>query len=95
MSELRKYGVGLVLAHQYLQQLDPDIRHAVLGNAGTVASFRVGPEDATLIADEFQPKFGVLDLINLPNRALYLRLMIDGTPSLPFSATSMAVEDVP
>jgi hypothetical protein len=90
MSELRKYGVGLVLAHQYLHQLEPDIRHAVLGNAGTVISFRVGPEDATLLADEFQPKFGVLDLISLPNRSIYLKLMIDGEPSKPFSANTLA-----
>jgi len=66
MSELRKYGVGLILAHQYMNQLDPDIRHAVLGNAGSIISFRVGPEDATILADEFQPVFDVLDLLNLP-----------------------------
>lgn len=88
MAELRKYGVGLILAHQYLHQLTPDIRHAVLGNAGTILSFRVGPEDATLLADEFQPRFGVLDLINLPNRSFYLKLMIDGAPSQAFSGTS-------
>ena len=64
MSELRKYGVGLVLAHQYMHQLEADIRHAVLGNAATVISFRVGPEDATILADEFQPNFEVLDLLN-------------------------------
>jgi len=92
MSELRKYGVGLVLAHQYLHQLEPDIRHAVLGNAGTIVSFRVGPEDAFLLADEFQPKFKVLDILNLPNRSIYLKLMIDGTPSLPFSANTMTLE---
>jgi len=86
MSELRKYGVGLVLAHQYLHQLEPDIRHAVLGNAGTLISFRVGAEDAPLLASEFLPKFEVLDLLNLPNYSMYLRLMIDGTPSAPFSA---------
>jgi hypothetical protein len=95
MSELRKYGVGLVLSHQYMHQLEPDIRHAVLGNAGTIASFRVGPEDATLLAGEFQPKFEVLDLLYLPNRSLYLKLMIDGTPSQPFSANSLTVEDLP
>jgi hypothetical protein len=91
MSELRKYGVGLVLAHQYLNQLEPDIRHAVRGNAGTIVSFRVGPEDATLLADEFQPAFDVLDLLNLPNRAIYLKLMIDGEPSKPFSANTIAL----
>jgi hypothetical protein len=92
MSELRKYGVGLILAHQYLHQLKPDIRHAVLGNAGTLVSFRVGPEDAFLLADEFQPKFGVLDITGLPNRSIYLKLMIDGTPSRPFSADTVTFE---
>jgi hypothetical protein len=89
MSELRKFGVGLVLAHQYMYQLEPDIRHAVLGNAATLISFRVGAEDAPILAKEFQPKFEVLDLINLPNYAIYLKLMIDGTPSKPFSAGAL------
>ena len=90
MSELRKYGVGLTLAHQHFHQLEPDIRHAVLGNAATLISFRVGSEDAGFLAREFQPKFGVEDLINLPNRDIYLKLMIDGTPSIPFSARTIA-----
>jgi len=89
MSELRKYGVGLVLAHQYLHQLESDIQHAVLGNAGTLISFRVGSEDAPLLAREFQPKFEVLDLISLPNFSMYLKLMIDGMPSKPFSANAI------
>jgi hypothetical protein len=89
MSELRKYGVGLTLAHQHLHQLEPDILHAVLGNAGTLISFRVGAEDAPYLARELQPTFGVEDLINLPNRDFYLRLMIDGTPSRPFSARTL------
>lgn len=95
MSELRKYGLGLVLAHQYMHQLEPEIRHAVLGNAGTLISFRVGPEDATLLADEFQPTFEVLDLLRLPNRSFYLKLMIDGAPSAPFSANSAPIERLP
>ncbi len=70
MSELRKYGVGLVLAHQYFHQLETDVRHAVLGNAGTLISFRVGPEDAAILEREFQPVFGCEDLLNLPNRSL-------------------------
>jgi hypothetical protein len=89
MSELRKYGVGLVLAHQYLNQLEPEIRDAVLGNAGTIVSFRVGPSDASLMAKEFQPKFEVLDLLSLPNRSLYVKLMIEGSPSKPFSAFAL------
>lgn len=88
LPELRKMGVGFVLAHQYLHQLEPDIRHAVLGNAGTLIAFRVGPEDASLLADEFQPKFDVIDLLNLPNENVYLKLMIDGSPSQAFSAAT-------
>lgn len=86
MAELRKYGVGVTLAHQHLHQLEPDIRHAVLGNAATVIAFRVGPEDASVLVKEFQPSFDVLDLLNLANRDIYLKLMIDGVPSKPFSA---------
>jgi len=89
MSELRKYGLGLTLAHQHFHQLEPDVRHAVLGNAGTLISFRVGPEDAGLLAQEYQPAFGVEDLLNLPNRHFYLRLMVNGTPSRPFSAMTL------
>jgi DNA helicase HerA-like ATPase len=89
LSELRKFGVGMVLAHQYLHQLDPDIRHAVLGNAGTIISFRLGPEDAAFVAREFEPVFSHLDLMNLPNHEIYIKLMIDGTPSHPFSATTL------
>ncbi len=66
-SELRKYHVGLVLAHQYLFQLDPDVREAVLGNAGTVISFRLGAKDAAYLAQEFRPVFTQRDFINLPN----------------------------
>ncbi len=89
MSELRKFGVGLVLAHQYMHQLEPDIRHAVLGNAATLISFRVGAEDAPILAKEFQPTFDVEDLLNLPNHSIYLKLMIDSTPSRPFSADAI------
>lgn len=88
-AELRKYGVGLTLANQHLDQLAPDLRSAVLGNAGTLISFRVGAADAMDMAREFQPVFGVEDLINLANRDIYLRLMIDGAPSRPFSATTV------
>lgn len=94
MSELRKYGVSLTLANQYMHQLEPDIRHAVLGNAGTLISFRVGPEDAAILAKEFQPAFGTEDLLNLPNRSIYLKLMIDGAPSQPFSASTLRVDAI-
>ena len=89
LSELRKFGVGMVLAHQYLHQLHPDIRHAVLGNAGTLLSFRLGPEDASFIAREFEPYINHLDLMNLPNYQVYVKLMVDGEPLRPFSATTL------
>jgi Type IV secretion-system coupling protein DNA-binding domain len=89
-SELRKFRVGMIVVHQYLHQLDPDVRYAVLGNTGTLISFRLGPKDASFIGLEFQEKFTPLDLMNLPNYHIYLRLMIDGTPSIPFSAETLA-----
>jgi hypothetical protein len=89
LSELRKFGTGVVLANQYLQQLQPEISHAVLGNAGTLIAFRLGAYDAGLIAREFEPVFAPVDLLNLPNHRIYLKLMIDGTPSRPFSASTM------
>ena len=85
MPELRKVCIGLTLAHQHLAQLDEDVRAAVLANAGTLAAFRVGAQDAPLLAREMQPDFDMLDLISLPNRRFYIRLLIDGTPSAPFS----------
>ncbi len=93
LSELRKYRVGLILANQYTAQLDPAVRDAVFGNTGTIISFRVGPDDARLMAKEFDPVFSELDLISLPNHAIYLKLMIDGTPSKPFSAETLPPED--
>lgn len=84
-SELRKFKVGMTMAHQYMAQLDPDIKSAVLGNIGTVISFRIGTEDAMIMAKEMYPEFDVEDFINLPNYKIYLKLMIDGKPSRPFS----------
>lgn len=88
LSELRKYRVGMTLAHQYLYQLEPDIRHAVVGNAGTLVSFRLGAEDAPFIAREMLGRFDAQDLQNLEIRHMYVRLSIDGQPSKPFSGTT-------
>lgn len=68
-----------------MHQLDEDIRQAVLRSIGTVISFRIGTEDAKQMADEMFPEFDVQDLINLPNYKIYLKLMIDGRSSRPFS----------
>lgn len=89
LSELRKYRVGFTVAHQYLHQLEPDVRHAVLGNAGTIIAFRVGAEDAPYLVREFTERFEAIDLLQLPNYRIYLKLMIDGTPSPPFSAATL------
>lgn len=89
LSELRKYRVGFAIAHQFLHQLTPEIRHAVLGNVGTFISFRVGPEDASYVVREFQSVFEQEDVINLENYRIYLKLLIDGMPSWPFSARTL------
>jgi hypothetical protein len=89
LSAARKYGLSLVLAHQYMEQLDQEVRSAIFGNVGTVVSFRVGAEDAEYLAREFSPVFDEADLINLPNHHIYLKLMIDGVTSKPFSAVTL------
>lgn len=86
VSELRKYRVALTLAHQHLEQLEPAIRSAVLGNVGTVVTFRLGAGDATVFSREFAHVFAPDDFVMLPNHQAYLRLMIDGSPSRAFSA---------
>jgi hypothetical protein len=93
LSELRKYRVGFTVAHQYLNQLEPDVRHAVLGNAGSIISFRVGVEDAPYLVREFHERFAEIDLLQLPNYRIYLKLMIHGTPSKPFSAVTLGPDE--
>jgi hypothetical protein len=89
LSELRKYRVNMVLSHQYLNQLDPQARDAILGNTGTIISFRLGLTDAEILSTEFYPFFSARDLINAPNYHIYLRLMIDGVVSQPFSGETL------
>jgi hypothetical protein len=86
MSELRKYAVGLTLAHQYLNQLGEDIRASVFGNAGSLVTFRVGASDAPYISNELLNQFSMDDLLNLSARQSYLRLTQTSEPSRPFSA---------
>lgn len=89
LSELRKYRLGMTLAHQYLAQLEPDVREAVFGNAGTIVCFRVGAPDARVLAAEFTPEFEARDLTRLPNYHFYLKLMYRGAPSRPFSGETL------
>jgi type IV secretory pathway TraG/TraD family ATPase VirD4 len=86
LAESRKYGLHLALASQQLITIEERLRLAILGNVGTLISFRVGVDDAELLAAEFAPVFSVEDLVNLPNHHIYLKLLIDGAPSRPFSA---------
>jgi hypothetical protein len=85
LSEARKYKLGLTVAHQYIAQLDERIRDAVFGNVGSVAAFRVGPEDAEFLAHQFEPVFDANDLINVENKNAYARILADGTPTRPFN----------
>lgn len=89
LSELRKYRLSLVLAHQYLTQLTPNIRDAILGNVGTIIVFRIGAADAEYIALEFAPEYKITDFTALPNFHIYLKMMIDGKISRPFSAMTL------
>lgn len=89
LSELRKYRESLVLAHQYLGQVETEVADAVIGNAGTIICFRVGAKDPPLLAAELASKFEPEDLVNLPNYNIYLRVMIDGQVSKPLSAATV------
>lgn len=89
LSELRKFRVGIIMAHQYISQLDPKIRDAVLGNVGTIVCFRLGQADAKFMEREFSPEFITFDFVNLANHDIYLKLMIDGAPSKAFSASTL------
>lgn len=90
LSEARKYRLNLVLAHQYIAQLPEEVRDAVFGNIGTLISFRVGAEDAEFLEREFSPEFSAMDLVNLAKYNVYLRLMIEGIASRPFSAITLS-----
>jgi type IV secretory pathway TraG/TraD family ATPase VirD4 len=89
LSEARKYRLCLTIAHQYITQLDEPVRDAVFGNVGTLVAFRVGAQDAKVLAEEFAPVFTEQDLVELAKYDCYLRLMIDGVASRPFSATGL------
>ncbi len=89
LSEARKYRLNLIVGHQYITQMDEIVRDAVFGNVGTLAVFRVGAEDAEFLEKEFSPEFTAEDLVNLSKYNIYLKLMIDGVASHPFSAGTL------
>ncbi len=98
LSEARKYHLNLIIAHQYIGQLITDtstrVRDAVFGNVGTIAAFRIGAEDAEFLEKEFEPIFTAQDLVNLPNRQIYIKLMIDGITGSAFSANTLPPIDL-
>lgn len=85
LSEARKYRLNLTIGHQYITQMEEPVRDAVFGNAGTIISFRVGATDSEYLEKEFAPQFAETDLINLDKYNAYIKLMIDGITSRPFS----------
>lgn len=89
LSEARKYKLNLTIAHQYIEQMEEEVRDAVFGNVGTMITFRVGAFDAEVLEKEFAPTFMATDLVNLGFAQIYLKLMIDGVSSQPFSATTL------
>jgi hypothetical protein len=89
LSEARKYHLNLIIAHQYIEQLDEKVQAAVFGNVGTIVCFRIGAADAEALVKEFEPIFDETDLVNLTKYDVYLKLMIDGVSSDPFSATTL------
>lgn len=89
LSEARKYRLDLTIAHQYIEQIEENVRAAVFGNVGTLVAFRVGATDAEFLEKEFFPTFTQTDLVNLTKFEIYLKLMIDGVASEAFSALTM------
>jgi hypothetical protein len=89
LSEARKYNLALTVAHQYVEQMEDEVKAAVFGNVGTMIVFRVGATDAEMFEKEFAPVFTMDDIVNLSAHQIYLRLMIDGVGSQPFSAKTL------
>lgn len=92
LSEARKYRLCLTIAHQYVGQLNEEVRKTVFGNVGSIISFRVGAEDAVVLAEEYTPIFGVRDIINLGVREFYLKMSIDGELTEAFSGRTMNID---
>jgi len=89
LAQSRKFKLALILSNQFLHQLSLEVRNSILGNVGTLVCFRLGINDARLMEKEFYPEFKASDFTSLPNYSIYLKLMIDGKPSQPFSADTL------
>jgi energy-coupling factor transporter ATP-binding protein EcfA2 len=95
LSEARKYKLNLTIAHQYIEQMSETVRAAVFGNVGTMISFRIGSYDAMVLEKEFAPQFTSEDMVNLGFAQIYLKLMVDGISSTPFSAVTLPPIELP
>ncbi len=89
LQEARKYGLGLVMAHQYLDQMELEVQKAILAHVGTLIAFKVGPYDAEVLAKYFAPEFNEAGLMHLGRGEVYLRLMMGGVQSEAFSARTL------
>ena len=89
LSEARKYKLSLTMAHQFIAQLDPNIKDAVFGNVGSLAAFRVGSDDAQFLEQQFAPVFNAKDLMNVPNYNAFIRMLSNGVPTKPFSLATL------
>jgi DNA helicase HerA-like ATPase len=85
LSEARKYRLSLTVAHQYIAQLEENIKDAVFGNVGSMAVFRVGADDAQFLESKFKPVFTAADIMKIENYNAYLSMLINGQPTKPFN----------
>jgi hypothetical protein len=92
LSEARKYHLNLIVANQFISQMDDEVKNAVFGNVGTICSFRLGISDAGFLIKQFAPTFGEHDLLNLGTGEIYLKTLVDGIPKDPFSVKVAALE---
>lgn len=89
LSEARKYRLNLTIAHQYMDQLPEEVRSTIFGNVGSIASFRIGGEDASILEKEFKPIFSAEDFMNLDMRHFFIKMTIDGQTTMPFSGYTL------
>ncbi len=93
LSEARKYRLSLNIAHQYITQLEENIKNAVFGNVGSMAVFRVGTEDATFLEPKFKPIFSAQDITKLDNYNAYMSMLVNGQPTKPFNIKTLAPKE--
>ncbi len=94
LSEARKYGLGLTVAHQFLRQIPENLIHAVFGNVGTLVSFRVSTEDARIMSTHFDPYVGIYDLANLGVREAYAKMLVKWQVRDPLSIRTRYIADI-